>query len=150
MASEPIHALLGLFDTEAGASGALASLRDQSTTIDRIQHAAVLRADQAGKLRISEMDNMAGRKGGPIDGVTGGVIGLLGSAIVLPLAIRAVIGGMAATLCDSGYRNGTLSSLGTQIQLCQSVLVMAARSGDVTEQLPLASGASVVREAVGG
>ncbi len=59
MANEPIHALLALFDTDAGASAALATLRDQPTTIGGIQHAAVLRADEAGKLHISEIETCA-------------------------------------------------------------------------------------------
>ena len=93
---------------------------------------------------------MAGRKGGVIGGVTGGVIGLLGSAVVPPLAIGAVIGGLAAKLRDSGFRNESLASLGTQVQPGQSVLVIAASDGDATERLLLACGASVVREAVDG
>ena len=150
MANEPIHALLALFDTEAGASAALATLRDQSTTIGRIQHAAVLRADEAGKLHISEIDDMHGRKGSVIGGVTGGVIGLLGSAVVPPLAIGAVIGGLAAKLRDSGFRNDGLKSLGAQVQPGQSVLVIAASDGEATERMLMACGATVVREAVDG
>ena len=116
MASEPMHALGALSDTETGASGALASSRDQWRSVGKIEHAAMLRADASGKLHISETDDMGGRKGLAIGGVTGGVLGLLGAAVVPPLAIGAAIGGLAAKMRDSGFRNDGLKALGSKVQ----------------------------------
>ena len=150
MASEPMHALVALFDTEAGASGALASLRDQWKSVGTIKHAAVLRADAGGKLHITETDDMGGRKGLIIGGVTGGVLGLLGAAVVPPLAIGAAIGGLAAKMRDSGFRNDGLKALGAQVQPGHSMLVIAASDGVAAEKFLEACDATVVREAVDG
>lgn len=150
MSKEPIHALVALFDTETGAGATLKTLRDQAMTIGKIQHAAVLHADSAGKLHMSEIDDMGGRKGAVIGGVAGGIIGILGPVIVAPLAIGAVIGGLAAKVRDSGFHNNDLALLGAKIQPSHSVLVIAASDGDAAEQLLLACGATVVRSAIDG
>ncbi len=62
----------------------------------------------------------------------------------------AVIGGLAAKLRDSGFRNDSLKALGSQVQPGQSVLVIAASDGEATERMLMACGATVVREAVDG
>jgi len=152
MANDQTQAIIALFATETGAGDALKTLKD--TTMDGrpiVDHAAVLRADAGGKLHIAETADMSGKKGAVIGGVAGGIVGLLGAAVVPPLAIGAVIGGLAARLRDSGFPNARLEELSAQVKPGQSILVVAVADGAAAAERALReAGATVVCEAVDG
>jgi uncharacterized membrane protein len=135
MATIPTHALIASFPTEDGASAALGTLKEAKKSQGLgVQNAAVLRMGDDRKLHIKETADMTTGKGLMVGGVVGGVIGLFGSAILLPLGVGAVAGGLAARLRDSGFPNQRLEELGARLQPGQSVLVIAV-DGKVAEQL---------------
>jgi uncharacterized membrane protein len=153
MATIPTHAVIASFPTEDGASAALGTLKEAKKSQGLgVQNAAVLHMGDDRKLHIKETADMTTGKGVMVGGVVGGVIGLFGSAILLPLGIGAVAGGLAARLRDSGFPNQPLEELGARLQPGQSVLVIAVDEGAVqsVEQILKQAGSEVVREAVDG
>jgi len=153
VATIPTHAVIASFATEDGAGIALSALKEAKKNQDLgVQNAAVLHMGDDGKLHVKETADMTGGKGILVGGVVGGVIGLFGSAILLPLGIGAVAGGLAAKLRDSGFPNEKLDEIGARLQPGNSVLVVAVDEGAVqqVEQSLQSAGAQVVREAVDG
>jgi uncharacterized membrane protein len=153
MATMPTHAVIATFSAENGAGAALGTLKEaRKSQGPGVQNAAVLRMGEDGKLHIKETADMTGSRGLLVGGVVGGVIGLFGSAILLPLGIGAVAGGLAAKLRDSGFPNQKLGEIGAQLQPGNSVLVVAVDEGaaEAVEQTLRTAGAEVVREAVDG
>jgi len=87
-----------------------------------IKSAAVLRKDADGKLRIKE--TIGGRRGAAFGGAAGAAIGLLaGPALVVPVAVGALIGGLASKAKDSGLSSDRLQRLGDGMPAGSSVLV---------------------------
>ena len=152
-ATLPAHAVVARFRNEDGSSNALDKLKqiNKEQPIG-IQNAAVLKMGDDGKLRIKETADMSGGKGMVVGGVVGGVIGLLGSAVLLPLGIGVAVGGLAARLRDSGFPNQRLEEVGARLEPGQSLLIVAVDETAVepVSQLLRDSGADVVREAVEG
>jgi uncharacterized membrane protein len=90
----------------------------------KIENAAVLRKDQKGKLHIKETHDMGGGKGAVLGGVGGAAIGLIaGPALVVPVAVGALVGGLTAKLRDSGFSDKRLETLGEGLTPGSSAIV---------------------------
>jgi uncharacterized membrane protein len=149
----PAHAVIATFRFEVGASNALGKLKDIAKEQGLgIQNAAVLKVSPDGKLRIHETADISGGRGMVIGGVVGGVIGLFGSAVLLPLGIGAVAGGLAAKLRDTGFPNQKLQDIGARLQPGNSLLIVAVDDSAVEPVSAILkdAGADVVREAIDG
>ncbi len=152
-ATIPAHAVVASFRFEVGASNALDKLKAISQEQGLgVQNAAVLKVGDDGKLRVHETADMSGGKGMVLGGVVGGVVGLLGSTVLLPLGIGAVAGGLAARLRDSGFPNERLREVGAKLQPGNSLLIVAVDDAAVDPVAAILkdAGADVVREAVDG
>jgi uncharacterized membrane protein len=149
-ATIPAHAVVATFRFADGAGNALDKLRDISN--GGVQNAAVLKVGYDGKLRIHETADLSGGRGMAIGGVVGGVVGLLGSAVLLPLGIGAAAGGLAAKLRDSGFPDEKLKEIGGKLEPNHSVLIVAVAEVSVEPLLRILkdAGADVVREAIDG
>ena len=149
----PAHALIASFRFETAAGDALARLKDAAKTQGLgIHNAAVLKVNDDGKLSIKETADMTGRKGMVVGGVVGGVIGILGSTVLLPLGIGAAVGGLAAKLRDSGFPNQKLDEIGSRVQPGDSLLIVAVDEEAVEPAQAILRhyGAEVIREAIDG
>ncbi len=96
----PIQLIVAAFKEEKAAKQALKELKQaQREKMIKIEAAAVLRKDQKGKLHIKETADMGGGKGAALGGVAGAAIGLIaGPALLVPAAVGALVGGLAAKL----------------------------------------------------
>jgi uncharacterized membrane protein len=125
MSDVPVQLIVAAFQDEKTADAALKQLKQakKEGLID-IVDAAVLRKDQKGKLHIKETADMGGGKGAVLGGVAGAAIGLIaGPLLVVPAAVGALVGGLAAKLRDSGFSNERLQTLGEGLKPGSSAIV---------------------------
>jgi uncharacterized membrane protein len=125
MSDNPVQLVVAAFKDEDSAKEALMELKQaQKEKLIKIENAAVLRKDERGKLHIKETRDMGGGKGAVLGGVGGAAIGLIaGPALVVPVAVGALVGGLAAKLRDSGFSNQRLEALGEGLQPGTSAIV---------------------------
>jgi uncharacterized membrane protein len=115
------------FATEDGAALALQELTDNGLFLFT---AATLQADANGKVHIKELKDMGGGKGAAIGGVVAAGLGLFAGALIIPVAVGAAIGGMAAKLGDKGFPNADLKARAQKLAPDNSVLIVATRPSD--------------------
>ncbi|MGD9091571.1 MAG: DUF1269 domain-containing protein [Anaerolineales bacterium] len=125
MTEVPIQLIVAAFNDEKAADAVLKDLKQaKREKLIGIQNAAVLRKDKNGKLHIKETADMRGGKGAVLGGVTGAVVGLLaGPALVVPAAVGALVGGLAAKLRDSGFSDERLKRIGEGLQPESSAII---------------------------
>jgi uncharacterized membrane protein len=117
MTEVPTQVILAAFKDEQGADAALKQLREaQKEHLIDLRNAAVLRRDQEGKLHISEPTDMGGGRGAAIGGLVGGLAGVLLGPVGWAALGGAAIGGMAAKLHDSGFKDDRLRQLGESLE----------------------------------
>lgn len=147
----PVQVIVAAFQNEEGAEDAFKKLKDakKEQTID-INNAAILRRDEEGKLHVKEVRDMSGGKGAALGGVVGAVAGLLAGPIVLAAGAGALIGGLAAKLRDSGFRDERLKQLGEALTPGTSALVAVIEHTWVrdVEKLLADYGANVTTETI--
>jgi uncharacterized membrane protein len=121
----PIQVVVAAFRDEQAAGEALKELKSaQGQGLIKIDDAAVLRRDASNKLHITETADMSGGKGAVVGGVTGAVLGVLGGpAVWAATGVGALVGGLAAKLHDSGFRDARLRQLGEGLQPGTSAIV---------------------------
>ena len=121
----PVQLIVAAFKEEKAAKQALKELKQaQREKMIKIEAAAVLRKDQKGKLHIKETADMGGGKGAALGGVAGAAIGLIaGPALLVPAAVGALVGGLAAKLRDSGFSDDRLKMLGEGLTPGSSAIV---------------------------
>jgi uncharacterized membrane protein len=153
MTEVPIQLIVAAFNEEKTADAVLKDLKQaKRARLIGIQNAAVLRKDKNGKLRIKETADMGGGKGAALGGVTGAVIGLLaGPALIVPAAVGALVGGLAAKLRDSGFSDERLKRIGESLQPESSAIIAVVEHKWVqTVQEELAeAGADLFTESLG-
>lgn len=147
----PVQVIVAAFQNEEGAEDALKKLKDakKEQVID-IDNAAILRRDEDGKLHVRELRDMSGGKGALIGGVVGAVSGLIAGPLVLATGAGALIGGLAAKLRDSGFRDERLKQLGAALTPGTSALVAVIEHTWVhdVERLLADYGANVTTESI--
>jgi uncharacterized membrane protein len=121
----PVQLIVAAFKDEKTAKEALKALKQaQKDKLIKIDNAAVLRKDEKGKLHITETADMGGKKGAALGGIAGAAIGLIaGPALLVPAAVGALVGGLAAKLRDSGFSNARLETLGEGLKPGSSAIV---------------------------
>lgn len=125
MGDAPIEVVIAAFDDENTADQTLSALKIAKWEgLIGIQDAAVLRRDDDNKLHISETGDMSGKKGAAIGAVLGGTLGLItGPGAILIGSAGALVGGLAAKLRDSGFKNERLEKLGAGLTPGSSAIV---------------------------
>lgn len=131
----PVQLIVAAFKEEKAAKEALKELKQaQREKMIKIEAAAVLRKDQKGKLHIKETADMGGGKGAALGGVAGAAIGLIaGPALLVPVAVGALVGGLAAKLRDSGFSDERLKRLGDGLTPGSSAIVAVVEHRWVAE-----------------
>ncbi|MGB2910770.1 MAG: DUF1269 domain-containing protein [Anaerolineales bacterium] len=125
LSEAPVQLIVAAFQDEKAADQALKDLKKAKKKKEiAIKNAAMLRKDENGKLHIKETADMGGGKGAALGGVAGAVIGLIaGPALVVPVAVGALVGGLTAKLKDSGFSDQRLESLGDGLVPGSSAIV---------------------------
>jgi uncharacterized membrane protein len=125
MSEVPVQLIVAAFNDEKTAKEALKALKQaQKEKLIKIDNAAVLSKDEKGKLHIKETADMGGKKGAALGGVAGAAIGLIaGPALLVPVAVGALVGGLTAKLRDSGFSNARLETLGESLKPGSSAIV---------------------------
>jgi uncharacterized membrane protein len=153
MSEVPVELIVAAFQDETSAAEALKVLKQaRQEKLIGIQNAAVLRKDEKGKLHIQETADMGGGKGAALGGVAGAAIGLIaGPALLVPAAVGALIGGLAAKLRDSGFSNERLQILGESLKSGSSAIVAVVEHKWVAEveEAMAEAGADAVTAALG-
>ncbi len=131
----PVQLIVAAFKEEKAAKQALKELKQaQREGMIKIEAAAVLRKDAKGKLHIKETADMGGGKGAALGGVAGAAIGLIaGPALLVPAAVGALVGGLAAKLRDSGFSDDRLKMLGEGLTPGSSAIVAVVEHRWVAE-----------------
>ena len=152
MTDVPVQLIVAAFQDENAAKEALNELKEaKRARLIGIQNAAVLRKDEKGKLHIKETADMGGGKGAVLGGVTGAAIGLLaGPMLVVPVAVGALVGGLAAKLHDSGFSDERLKKLGEGLTPGSSAIVAVVEHKWVAEveEAMAEAGADLLTEAL--
>jgi uncharacterized membrane protein len=110
--------VVAAFTDEAGASRALEALKaTRKEQLSGIKDAAVIQRGMDNTLHIHETGDMSGGKGATVGGIAGAAIGILAPpAILVASAAGAAIGGLAAKLRDSGFRDERLREIGESLK----------------------------------
>jgi uncharacterized membrane protein len=114
----------------ADEEGAALALKELTADGLFLLTAATLQADANGKVHVKELKDMGGGKGAAIGGVIAAGLGLFAGALLIPAAVGAAIGGMAAKLGDSGFPNDDLKARAQKLAPGSSVLLIATRPND--------------------
>lgn len=127
-----VELIVAAFNDEEAARQALDQLKmAQAEGRIEIQDAAVLRKDHDGKLHIKETSDWGTGRGAAIGGVAGAAVGLIaGPALLVPVAVGALIGGLSAKWRDSGQRDDQLEKLGKDLKPGSSAIIVV--SGDAS------------------
>lgn len=153
MSEVPVQLVVAAFKDEKTADAALKELKElKRERLIGIVNAAVLRKDAKGKIHIKETADMGGGKGATIGGVAGAAIGLLaGPALIVPAAVGALLGGLAAKLRDGGFSDERLKVLGESLTPGSSAIVAVVEHKWVAlvEQEMQEAGADLLTAALG-
>lgn len=135
MSEVPVQLIVAAFQDEKSASEALIMLKQaKREKLIGIVDAAVLRKDEKGKLHIKETADMGGGKGAALGGVAGAAIGLIaGPALLVPAAVGALVGGLAAKLRDSGFSDQRLKTIGEGMTPGSSAIIAVVEHKWVAE-----------------
>lgn len=125
MSEVPVEVIAAAFQDEKAADAALKELKKaKKEKLIGIQNAAVLRKDEKGKIHIKETADMGGGKGAALGGATGAAIGLIaGPLLVVPVAVGALVGGLAAKARDTGFKNERLEKIGDSLTPGSSAII---------------------------
>lgn len=152
MSDVPVQIIVAAFNDEQGADEALKQLREaKKQKLIRIENAAVLRKDEKGKIHIKETEDMGGGKGAVIGGVAGAAIGLIaGPLLVVPAAVGALVGGLAAKFHDAGFSNTRLETIGESLKPGSSAIIAVVEHTWVkeVEKAMAEEGANIVTESL--
>ncbi len=111
---EAVDLLALVFDAPDTAEQALQALRRaESIGAIAVRNAAVLRKDADGKVKVTEVQQVAAERGAGAGAILGAIIGLLGgpAGVLVGAAVGAGTGGLAAALVAAGFARRDLEGL---------------------------------------
>ena len=114
MSEVPVEVMVAAFQDEKAADAVLKELKKaKREKLIGIQNAAVLRKDEKGKIHIKETGDFSGGQGAAMGAATGAAIGIVaGPLLIVPAAVGALVGGLAAKARDTGFKNERLETIG--------------------------------------
>ncbi len=125
MSDVPVQLIVAAFPDEKAADNALKELKKaKKQKLIKIENAAVIRKDQKGKIHIKETADLGGGQGAVLGGVAGAAIGLIaGPALVVPMAVGALVGGLTAKAKDMGFSDERLKTIGEGLTPGSSAII---------------------------
>lgn len=116
--------VVALFDDVTSAKKAYGDLRDLAREgFFQIESAAYLEKTDRSKIKVHEYKDWRGGQGALAGGTAGLVIGLIGGAVLLPVGVGALIGGIMAKVHDTGFNDKNLGKLADSLPPGTSALV---------------------------
>jgi len=125
MSEVPVELIVAAFQDEKGADAVLKELKQaKREKLIGIENAAVIRKDEKGKIHIKETADISGGKGAAMGAATGAAIGLIaGPLLVVPAAVGALVGGLAAKFIDAGFDDERLKKVGEGLTPGSSAII---------------------------
>lgn len=113
-----------IFDDVKSAKVAYGVLKDLNREgLFDIQAAAYMEKTDRSKIKVHEYKDWSGRKGAIVGGGVGAVVGIIGSTLLAPVAVGALIGGTLAHVHDTRFSNKDLRKLADALPAGTSALV---------------------------
>lgn len=125
MSEVPVELIVAAFQDEKGADAVLKELKQaKREKLIGIDNAAVIRKDEKGKIHIKETAQIGGGKGAAMGAATGAAIGIIaGPLLVVPAAVGALVGGLAAKARDVGFSDERLEKIGEGLTPGSSAII---------------------------
>jgi len=125
MSEVPVELIVAAFQDEKGADAVLKELKQaKREKLIGIDNAAVIRKDEKGKIHIKETAQIGGGKGAAMGAATGAAIGIIaGPLLVVPAAVGALVGGLAAKARDVGFSDERLEKVGEGLTPGSSAII---------------------------
>lgn len=131
LSPEPHTIIVSLYEDVDGAKTALKSLKKVRKDKDiEITDAAILRKNEAGKIRVSETGDWSGKKGMVVGGIAGAAIGVITGGVGFLAVGGAAVAGLASRLRDSGFENDHLHAVTDQLTPDSSALLVVCATED--------------------
>ncbi len=119
-----ISFVVAVFDDVKSAKVAYEGLRELSREgFFQIESAAYLEKTDRSKIKVHEYKDWRGGQGVLAGGAAGLVIGLIGGAVLLPVGIGALVGGIMAKVHDTGFNDKNLGKIADSLPPGTSALV---------------------------
>jgi len=113
-----------IFDDVKSAEHAYSALKDINREgIINIWAAAYMEKTDRSKVKVHEYKDWSGKKGLLAGGTAGAVIGVIGSTILLPVAVGALIGGTLSKVHDTKFSDKDLRQIANALPAGSSALV---------------------------
>lgn len=123
-ANVDISFVVAVFDDVSSAKAAYNDLRELSREgYFQIEAAAYLEKTDRSKIKTHEYKDWRGGQGVLAGGTAGLVVGLIGGAVLLPVGVGALIGGILAKVHDTGFNDKNLGKLADSLPPGTSALV---------------------------
>ncbi len=117
-AASPISVYAAFYQTETKAGEVLAQLKqlDKDGTVDIIDAAVVVKAEDGRKLKINETAELTAKKGGVRGALVGGVLGIIFPPSILAMAaVGAAAGAAFGHFTDQGFDNNLIKEIGENL-----------------------------------
>ncbi len=119
-----ISFVAAVFDDVKAAKDAYKVLKDLGREgFFRIIAAAYLEKTDRSKIKVHEYKDWRGKQGAVAGGGVGAVIGIIGSTILLPVAVGALVGGTLAKIHDTKFSDKDLRKLADSLPTGTSALI---------------------------
>jgi uncharacterized membrane protein len=151
MNKESVGVVVAGFRTESDAKDAIEDLKlAKRQGFAQMGDIALLVRDEHDKLRISESADKGFGRGAMIGGVAGAAVGILAGPIGWATLGGAAVGGLAASLRDSGFPDDDLRAIGEKIRPGAAAVVAVADQTwlDNVERVLEQHGATVTKQEI--
>jgi uncharacterized membrane protein len=119
-----ISFVVAIFDDINSAKSAYSVLRDLSREgFFQIEAAAYLEKTDRSKIKVHEYKDWRGGQGALAGGTAGLIVGLIGGAVLLPVGVGALVGGILAKVHDTGFNDKNLGRIADSLPPGTSALV---------------------------
>lgn len=129
-----ISFVAAVFDDVQTAKKAYGALKELSREgMFKIVAASYMEKTERGKIKVHEYKDWRGGKGALVGGGVGAVVGIIGSTILLPVAVGALIGGTLSKVHDTRFSDKGLGKLAESLPAGSSALVAIVEDEYVEE-----------------
>ena len=117
-AANPMSVIAAFYRNETEAGEMLAQLKqmDKDGTVDIIDAAVMVKAEDGRKLKVNETAELTAKKGGVRGALVGGVLGIIFPPSILAMAaVGAAAGAAFGHFTDQGFDNNLLKEIGENL-----------------------------------
>jgi len=135
-AASPISVFAAFYTNETQAAEVLTRLKkmDEDGTINIIDAAVMVKAEDGRKVKIKETAELTARKGGARGALVGGLVGVIFPPSILAMgAVGAAAGAALGHFTDKGFNNNLLKEIGENLPPGGSCIVAAVEETWVTQ-----------------